>query len=53
VIEGVVRRHGRPEEIVEELSDTLDEEAEGLARKVWRMVVFFSESEARGLVVRE
>ncbi|GAB7351958.1 hypothetical protein MBLNU459_g2487t1 [Dothideomycetes sp. NU459] len=49
LIENVVRRHGKATDIVEELSDTLDEEAEGLARKVWRMVVFYSESEARGL----
>lgn len=49
LIEGIVRRHGTAKEIVAELEDTLDEEAESLARKVWRMVVFFSESEARGL----
>lgn len=49
LIENVVRRHGKANDIVEELSDTLDEEAEGLTRKVWRMVVFYSESEARGL----
>jgi len=49
IIEGVVRDQGRPERIVEELSGLLDEEAEGLARKVWRMVVFFSEAEAMGL----
>lgn len=49
LIEGVVRRRGSPSEIVAELEDTLDEEAEALARKVWRMVVFYSESEARGL----
>lgn len=49
LIENVVRRHGKANDIVEELSDTLDEEAEDLTRKVWRMVVFYSESEARGL----
>jgi hypothetical protein len=27
----------------------LDEEAEVLVRKLWRMVIFFSESEKRGL----
>lgn len=49
IIEGVVRERGRPERIVEELAGLLDEEAEGLARKVWRMVVFYSELEAMGL----
>lgn len=27
----------------------LDEEAEVLVRKLWRMIIFFSESEKRGL----
>jgi hypothetical protein len=27
----------------------LDEEAEVLVKKLWRMVIFFSESEKRGL----
>lgn len=49
IIEGVVRDRGTPEKIVEELAGLLDEEAEGLARKVWRMVVFYSELEAQGL----
>ncbi|KAF1353822.1 hypothetical protein BDV97DRAFT_367383 [Delphinella strobiligena] len=49
IIEGVIRDRGSPEKIVEELSGLLDEEAEGLARKVWRMVVFYSELEAQGL----
>lgn len=49
IIEGVVRERGSPEKIVEELSGLLDEEAEGLARKVWRMVVFYSEMEHKGL----
>jgi hypothetical protein len=29
----------------------LDEEAEALVKKLWRMVIFFSESEKRGLSV--
>ena len=49
IIEGVIRERGHPERIVEELSGLLDEEAEGLARRVWRMVVFFSECEALGI----
>lgn len=49
IIESVVRDRGSPEKIVDELSGLLDEEAEGLARKVWRMVVFYSELEHKGL----
>lgn len=49
MVEEVVNRHGTPDEIVAALEDTLDDEAEGLARRVWRMVVFACESEARGL----
>ncbi|PNS20142.1 U1 snRNP-associated protein usp107 [Sphaceloma murrayae] len=49
-VEGVIRRHGKAEEVVRELEETLDEEAEMVARRVWRMVVFFSESGARGLL---
>lgn len=36
-------------EVVGELEDALEEEAEGLVRKVWRMVVFLTECEGRGL----
>ena len=40
----------RPQEIVGELEGALDEEeADALVRKLWRMVVFFSESGRRGL----
>lgn len=31
------------------ISQALDEEAEVLVRKLWRMLIFFSESEKRGL----
>ena len=31
------------------LSQALDDEAEALVKKLWRMVIFFSESEKRGL----
>lgn len=30
-------------------SQALDEEAEALVKKLWRMIIFFSESEKRGL----
>lgn len=39
-----------PQDIARELEDALEvEEAEGLVKKLWRMVVFFSESGRRGL----
>ncbi|KAL5365146.1 Rbm25 protein [Aspergillus floccosus] len=49
VVEEHVRKHGHPQELVEQLEEALDEEAEVLVRKLWRMIIFFSESEKRGL----
>ncbi|PYH94608.1 Rbm25 protein [Aspergillus ellipticus CBS 707.79] len=49
VVEEHVRKHGDPQELVEQLEEALDEEAEVLVRKLWRMIIFFSESEKRGL----
>ncbi|KAJ5569796.1 uncharacterized protein N7459_009226 [Penicillium hispanicum] len=49
VVEEHVRQHGTPQELVEQLEEALDEEAEVLVRKLWRMLIFFSESEKRGL----
>lgn len=50
VVINALREKRRPEELVKELEGALDEEeAEGLVRKLWRMVVFFSESGRRGL----
>lgn len=70
VVEEHIRRHGEPQELVEQLaevsspflyymfkvlvltiysSQALDEEAEVLVKKLWRMIIFFSESEKRGL----
>ncbi|KKK19697.1 hypothetical protein P175DRAFT_0483526 [Aspergillus ochraceoroseus IBT 24754] len=49
VVEEHVRKHGNPQELVEQLEEALDEEAEVLVRKLWRMIIFFSESEKRGL----
>ncbi|KAJ5105544.1 hypothetical protein NUU61_002891 [Penicillium alfredii] len=49
VVEEHVRKHGSPQELVEQLEEALDEEAEVLVRKLWRMIIFFSESEKRGL----
>ncbi|KAJ9325871.1 hypothetical protein DTO027B5_3899 [Paecilomyces variotii] len=49
VVEEHVRKHGPPQELVEQLEMALDEEAEVLVKKLWRMIIFFSESEKRGL----
>lgn len=49
VVEEHLRKHGRPEELVEELAEALDDEASALVKKLWRMVIFFTESEKRGL----
>ncbi|KLU92512.1 hypothetical protein MAPG_11457 [Magnaporthiopsis poae ATCC 64411] len=44
-----LRKHGKPAELVEELEGALDEDGEDLVKKLWRMVIFFTESEKRGL----
>ncbi|KFY07188.1 hypothetical protein V492_07368 [Pseudogymnoascus sp. VKM F-4246] len=49
VVEDHVRRRGGAAELVEALEGALDEEAEVLVKKLWRMIIFFSESEKRGL----
>lgn len=50
VVVTALREKKGPEELVKELEGALDEEeAEVLVRKLWRMVVFFSESGRRGL----
>ncbi|KAL1955276.1 hypothetical protein VTO42DRAFT_8874 [Malbranchea cinnamomea] len=49
VVEEHVRKRGHPQELVEQLEGALDEEAEVLVKKLWRMIIFFSESEKRGL----
>lgn len=49
VVEEHIRKHGHPQELAEQLGEALDEEAEVLVRKLWRMIIFFSESEKRGL----
>ncbi|KAL9018240.1 MAG: hypothetical protein Q9185_004454 [Variospora sp. 1 TL-2023] len=48
-VEGHVRKRGTPQSLVDELEGALDEEAEALVKKLWRMIIFFSESEKRGL----
>jgi hypothetical protein len=49
VVEEHLRKHQKPAELVETLSEALDEDAEDMVKKLWRMVIFFTESEKRGL----
>ncbi|KAI2619903.1 hypothetical protein GGR54DRAFT_107690 [Hypoxylon sp. NC1633] len=49
VVEEHLRKHAKPAELVTELAEALDDEAEALVKKLWRMVIFFTESEKRGL----
>ncbi|MCJ1460978.1 hypothetical protein MMC28_011360 [Mycoblastus sanguinarius] len=49
VVEDHIRKRGEPQALVGELEGALDEEAEVLVKKLWRMIIFFSESEKRGL----
>jgi len=49
VVEEHLRKHGKPGELVDELAEALDDAAEDLVKKLWRMVIFFTESEKRGL----
>ncbi|KAI9839206.1 MAG: hypothetical protein M1819_003199 [Sarea resinae] len=49
VVEEHVRKRGAPGDLVDALEGALDEEAEVLVKKLWRMIIFFSESEKRGL----
>ncbi|POR32374.1 Uncharacterized protein TPAR_07417 [Tolypocladium paradoxum] len=48
-VEEHLRKHGGAGGLVEELEGALDDEAEDLVKKLWRMVIFFTESEKRGL----
>ncbi|OQU98870.1 PWI domain-containing protein isoform 5 [Cladophialophora immunda] len=49
VVVNALTSRGKPQDLVGELEGALDEEAEVLVRKLWRMLIFFSESEKRGL----
>ncbi|KFH45283.1 snRNP-associated protein-like protein [Hapsidospora chrysogenum ATCC 11550] len=48
-VEEHLRSHGTAAALAEELEGALDDEAEDLVKKLWRMVIFFTESEKRGL----
>lgn len=49
VVDEHLRKHQKPAELVETLGEALDEDAEDLVKKLWRMVIFFTECEKRGL----
>lgn len=49
VVQDHIRKKGNMEDLISELEGALDDEAEGLVKKLWRMIIFFSESEKRGL----
>ncbi|KAK0386005.1 hypothetical protein NLU13_5842 [Sarocladium strictum] len=48
-VEEHLKSHGSAAALVEELEGALDDEAEDLVKKLWRMVIFFTECEKRGL----
>ncbi|EQL00545.1 U1 snRNP-associated protein Usp107 [Ophiocordyceps sinensis CO18] len=48
-VEEHLRKHGTAGGLVEELEGALDDEAEDLVKKLWRMVIFFTECEKRNL----
>ncbi|KAF1960605.1 hypothetical protein CC80DRAFT_488902 [Byssothecium circinans] len=52
LVEAVVehlKTRGSPQELVENLEAALDDEAESLVKKLWRMVIYYSETEKRGI----
>ncbi|KAK3078454.1 hypothetical protein LTS18_007468 [Coniosporium uncinatum] len=49
VVEEHIGKRSSADTMVQELEGALDEEAEVLVKKLWRMIIFFSESEKRGL----
>jgi RNA-binding protein 25 len=44
-----LKSRGGPQALVENLEVALDDEAEALVRKLWRMVIYYSETEKRGI----
>lgn len=44
-----LRSHGSADSLVENLEPVLEDEAEGLVKKLWRMVIYYSEGEKRGI----
>jgi hypothetical protein len=44
-----LRAKGKPQALVENLEIAMDDEAEALVKKLWRMVIYYSEQEKRGI----
>ncbi|KZM20581.1 nucleic acid binding [Ascochyta rabiei] len=44
-----LKSRGSPQALVENLEVALDDEAESLVKKLWRMVIYYSETEKRGI----
>jgi hypothetical protein len=44
-----LKSKGAPQPLVENLEVALDDEAESLVKKLWRMVIYYSETEKRGI----
>ncbi|KAF2999914.1 hypothetical protein E8E13_008793 [Curvularia kusanoi] len=44
-----LKSRGGPQALVENLEVALDDEAEALVKKLWRMVIYYSETEKRGI----
>ncbi|KAF2684352.1 hypothetical protein K458DRAFT_366687 [Lentithecium fluviatile CBS 122367] len=44
-----LRNRGNPVDLVDNLDEALDDEAEALVKKLWRMVIYYSEVEKRGI----
>ncbi|KAF1832701.1 hypothetical protein BDW02DRAFT_599741 [Decorospora gaudefroyi] len=44
-----LKKRGGPQSLVENLEIALDEEAVSLVKKLWRMVIYYSETEKRGI----
>ncbi|RDA96163.1 hypothetical protein CP533_1675 [Ophiocordyceps camponoti-saundersi (nom. inval.)] len=48
-VEEQIRKRGTAATLAEELGEALGDEAEDLVKKLWRMIIFFTECEKRGL----
>jgi hypothetical protein len=44
-----LKKRGKPQDLIGDLKEALDEEAEDLVKRLWRMLIFYSESEKRGI----
>ncbi|KAF1945033.1 hypothetical protein EJ02DRAFT_339587 [Clathrospora elynae] len=44
-----LKSRGGPQSLVENLEVALDDEAESLVKRLWRMVIYYSETEKRGI----